>query len=466
MTIQTDTIAEYTASAGVTVDGVLLKDGNVSGANITTLVADVGELKTLLIPAVSLTLTPGIFAIGVAWSHTPVVSISGYRLYRKTGSTGTWALLTSPASNDATWNDNTVEASVTYYYRLDAYSNALIVTGNEANATSLPADYDFTVLADGALPAAFTGATWSISSGKAINTPTLGVTELLTDAGLEGTYTDGKPAALTMTGTPTIAESADAHGGSKAQQFTGAAANNSLHWIPSVQTPGTWYQFSVWSKRTAGSAETAHIRSSSSGGNILPVTGGVVSVLAGAYAQYKHAHVATSNDSPVLAACFSTGTSNWDTIISDDGSYKTITAASLYSLVEAALADVTIRMQVSWLTSDGTPIGIIARADSLTNPTNCIFVSFRVGTLNRVYISVFKKIGATYSSVMTEVTTTPITNDWLEVRLSGSTVKVYLNNTQRGTDQTISDAELQSGTKHGMFSAGGNSAKAFFVAAA
>lgn len=37
MTIKTDTIAEYTDAAGVTIDGVLIKDGNVDGADVSAL---------------------------------------------------------------------------------------------------------------------------------------------------------------------------------------------------------------------------------------------------------------------------------------------------------------------------------------------------------------------------------------------------------------------------------------------
>jgi len=109
------------------------------------------------------------------------------------------------------------------------YHDGIVWRQFSDNAIALPLEFDFTAMSDGFLPSVFTGTTWAISTGKAINTPTLGA-ELLTDPGLEGTYTAGKANALTKTGLPTLTESADAHGGSKAQEFTGAAITNAVYW--------------------------------------------------------------------------------------------------------------------------------------------------------------------------------------------------------------------------------------------
>jgi len=48
----------------------------------------------------------------------------------------------------------------------------------------VPYTIDFTALPDGALPSGLTGATWAISSGAAINTPTLG-DEIILDGDIE-----------------------------------------------------------------------------------------------------------------------------------------------------------------------------------------------------------------------------------------------------------------------------------------
>lgn len=56
MTIKTDTIAEYTSGSGVTIDGVLLKDGAVDGVDASALASLVSEAANAIPHAGSLTL--------------------------------------------------------------------------------------------------------------------------------------------------------------------------------------------------------------------------------------------------------------------------------------------------------------------------------------------------------------------------------------------------------------------------
>src|SRR3990167_3969201 len=88
------------------------------------------------------------------------------------------------------------------------------------------------------------GNTWTIASNAAVNTPTQGA-EMFTDPGLEGNYTAGLNDNLTKIGSPIVSQSADVHGGSKAQEFTGVAANDRIQQAQTLIV-GTWYRASCW----------------------------------------------------------------------------------------------------------------------------------------------------------------------------------------------------------------------------
>ncbi|MBK7179770.1 MAG: hypothetical protein IPH82_21760 [Chloroflexi bacterium] len=328
------------------------------------------------------------------------------------------------------------------------------------DAIALPYEIDFASLDDGYLPAPFVGSTWAIVGGVAVNTPTLG-SELLTDPGLEGTYTSGKANALTKTGSPTLTESADAHGGVKAQQFVGVAIANAVYWAAAAATAGNWYQFSIYGKRTAGTQGNVGMGIYLNAAQ--PFDSPFRAITSATYTQHKMAIIATSTDLAFRYAARQLGANASDTVIVDDGAYKVITRSTVYTLAEMEAADTTVKIQPSAIV-DGTLFGMVLRASATTDPDNCIYVMLRlnevIGTI--MYISVVKKIGSTYTRVLNETTQTIVSDGWLEARMSGSTVQIFYNDVQKGSDLTIADAELLDNTIHGMFSTGDNTIEKFY----
>lgn len=340
--------------------------------------------------------------------------------------------------------------------------------GQGGNNTLLPLTLDFSQYANGGIPSPLQGSTWAIVSGKAVNTPTLGA-ELLTDPGLEATYTAGLCDTLTKAGGPTLAQSADVHGGSKAQEFTAAAGGNSLNWANATPTAHTWYQFSLWCKRTAGTQTGTLMQINQTGGipNAAPSSQDIISAT---YKQYAVSILSPTTAAINPRALFQNGGAPFDTIIIDDGSLKPITTASPFATVPATQADVVIKIMPPGTYAgfaDACWMGIMLRMDSATAPTNYIMASIRprqAGTTLGV-ANLIKRVGATYTTLISDSIITIAASAWLEVRASGSTISLWYNGTQVGTDQTVSDAGILNNSVHGMYSTGGNAVDRFLLQA-
>lgn len=319
--------------------------------------------------------------------------------------------------------------------------------------------------ADGALANGWTNNTWTIASNKAINVPTLGA-ELLTDPGLEANYTAGKCDTLSKTGLPVLAQSADSHGGTKAQQFTAVANGNLVKWPVVIPTKHKWYSFKVWGKRTAGTSLTGVIYISQTGG--LPFNTPASSFGSGTYTQEVVSLLATSTNTLDLPALAEQGSSGFSTYISDDGSLKAITDGDVYALRDVSQANVAVKVMPPGVWSsfaDSTYFGVVVRADALANPSNYIvaFLKRRQNSSTQGTISLFKRVGETYTLLISNMVVTLANNAYLEIRANGSTVSLWYNNIQVGTNQTVSDGAILNNTIHGLASAGSNTVDDFII---
>lgn len=332
-----------------------------------------------------------------------------------------------------------------------------------SGGVSAPADFeDDFARSDGALGNDWAGSTWAIVGGKAVNTPTLGA-ELLTDPGLEAAYSSGRCTTLTLNGSPTLAdETVDIHGGAHAQKFTATAFNNRLNFGAAAAVARQWYQYSGWCKRVSGTAGTTAMRADIANG--LPMSSMPIIINDPAYTQKKVAILATDTSNMFRYAMIETNGAG-DPVLGDDYSYKAITYSSLFALRPASVADATIKIKFDAL-SEVTPFGIIARADAQTSPTHYLMalVVRHQSLTNAAVVYLIKKVGTTYTA-LTNNGVTLVNGAWLEIRLTGTTVKVYYNNVQVGSDQTVSDTEIVANAYHGLISSGGEKITDFFLAA-
>ena len=112
----------------------------------------------------------------------------------------------------------------------------------------LPYSVDFSTLSDGALPSKFTGATWAVVSGKAVNTPTLGG-ELVVNGNMES----GSPPSSWTALSATLSAEADERPGGSGTKSLQVARNggtaNAYQIIGNKVASGEWVQYRVWHKR-------------------------------------------------------------------------------------------------------------------------------------------------------------------------------------------------------------------------
>lgn len=264
---------------------------------------------------------------------------------------------------------------------------------------------------------------------------------LLTDGGLEATYTSGQCNSLSVkAGSPTLTQSADVHGGSKAQQFTAVAQYNSTQWGWVITTAG-WYSGSIWAKRTAGASGSIQLRITENG------IGSTVSlpVISATYARY----VATRR----VAAATQKSLGIWDTILSptdtiifDDGSLAILSLPSLLSNVVASPTNAMIDCKITSIPT-GTQAGLVARIDNPANPANFVQLVQDVGN-----VKLDEVVAGVYQANLLTAASAFAAGDTLRLWLFGNAWKVY-KIVAAGTVTLLGSGTLATvtGGQHGLF---------------
>lgn len=335
-----------------------------------------------------------------------------------------------------------------------------------AGGITLPYTFDPSALGDGALPAPWVAPTFSISSGVVINSPSFG-SELLTDGGLEANYTSGLCDTLTKGGSPTLAESADAQGGSKAQSFNGAANNEFVRFATITPTTGKWYRFVGYGKRTAGSAGQVAPRLVQTSGVPAAQTSGKAFTDAAYSIRYVMKRAANTNAiSP--AAAYQSGTT-YDTVLVDTFSFKQV-SSDTPALIDSKIVDHIVKTKWNW--TQGTISGTVAKA-SADGTSFLVAYYFTQGQTGFVHCILDQCVAGTWSNLIADWTNSPTAGSgaeptnaqWLTISVVGTTAQLFQNDIQVGADVTI-NAALANNTHVGIYEIGGVSQLAAFFAGA
>lgn len=311
--------------------------------------------------------------------------------------------------------------------------------------------------ADGGLGTEWTGSSWTISSNAATNTPALGA-ELLSDPGLEANYTAGACDTFTKAGTPTVAQSADVHGGSKAQEFTPTALNDSLYltYAPGAPGLGKWYEYSIYAKRMAGTQSVNSIKAS-----IWQPTGDnpIQRIIDSSYGEHVITlrSMSSAQSFYVYGVLQASSSSGYDTVIVDDMSLKPITLSSLFATRLFNSADTTLRVLISdmngkeyplYAENSGQVAGLALNVDDPSNPANFVVVWH-----DGLTIHVEKCVAGVWTRV-TNYNSLWRSGSYLQVVKSGTTYSIYYDGDLL-VSTTISDAGIVNNKYHGLFASRG-----------
>jgi peptidoglycan/xylan/chitin deacetylase (PgdA/CDA1 family) len=300
---------------------------------------------------------------------------------------------------------------------------------------------DLFARADGALVGwLYSVGKWAIASNKAVCTPTLG-SEILTNPTFEGTYASGVAPNWLFVGSGTPTESADAHGGSKAQQMAGTASADRIQ-ATVTTVANQWYRLTGWGKRTAGTAN--NVRQVLEQGALF-TQGSLLDEAA--YTQHTMVAVAPGTTNFRVRPCYQAAAGVGDTVIVDDASFKKITQVDCFAFPgnQFITADPWVKTRITL--TDNEQAGIAICVDSNTNPQNGLVAVIRQGglwlkkLLNGVWSNLIDDVGIGYAA-----------NRKLEIIKSGTSVSVYYNGTQVSTTKTVTDTAIINNRWHGLFS--------------
>lgn len=374
-----------------------------------------------------------------------IMRAAGYHFFIKNGAFANWTLV---------WV-GTVDTQSPAYPGISNY-NAAFTADNLRIPDRLyipqPLAYDDFARADGALGSsasvgpdgqntpqlAWTGATWAISSGKAVNTPT--GTEQVTNGGFEGTYVGGVAPGWSLA-RGTASESATVHGGSAAQQLNNPAGNTGyIYQSSAALSLGVWLTISGWTRAVQG---TGVFRTKKNlGSNLFQVA-----ISGASYVQtFVTVRVVSAgvHDTEIYADTNASADTNQ--ILIDDVSIKALSLPTLFAThaysTTNILADVTLAAYTT-----GTQAGLVLRLDSAASPANFIIAYQDAGN-----VKIDACVAGTYTNLGTYASAYAAA-DSLRVSLDGNAWRLYkITSAGAATLLGSGTTAVTTGTLHGLFS--------------
>jgi len=288
----------------------------------------------------------------------------------------------------------------------------------------------------------WSGATWTVAGGSVSNAPTSMGNELLTNPGFESDYVSGvAPYWSRARGTWT--ESADVHGGSKAQQLNNLAGNDAYGYsnIASIDADN-WLSVSVFGKRLVGYGNFAITKNF---GDYSAITIFKSINTASYTSQTITGRTPLSGNYKINIYAATDVSSDANSVLYDDATMKILTTSTLFRSLNVGSTNVLA--QVAITRDIGSQTGLVLNLDNAETPAN-----FAIAYLDGAgYVKLDKIVGGTYSNVISNAVTY-VVGYTLRVVKDGTSYSVYYNGTQVGTTQTISDAGIVDNTIYGLFS--------------
>lgn len=306
-------------------------------------------------------------------------------------------------------------------------------------AISLPFFDDFN-RADGPLGVPWIGATWTVESNEAKNTPTLG-SEEYTNEDLED-WDDAETPTWwnhSHAGTSTVnREGVEQHGGTYCVRFDIDASNSVAQITKGIDVgdANEWLLVTHWAKSSIAGKTGAFNRFGWEGNNINRT-------LTTDWVQYFEGGRARLDPAPNY---FKSVIAPSSSLYWDDVSLKVLTLSTLFgSLQTTVSANIVAGVDVT-LAHIGVPSGLVICLDDTGTPAN-----FVIGYHNGYEIFLEKCVAGTYTTLIQSVTAyTP--GATIQIVKSGTQVELWYDGNKIGATQTVSDVGIVDNTLHGLFS--------------
>lgn len=288
----------------------------------------------------------------------------------------------------------------------------------------------------------WTGSTWAISGGKAVNTPTEG-SELVTNGTFE---TD-------VTGWTNYSGLLDVMERNTVSPITGTG---DIHTVSTSASSAVATQQLTIALGQWMIARTTGRKLNSSGTRLSDIgfgrpdapteldgwTGGSHTLTTANTTSTRTGRAAYTNPYLSLRQNGESGTTR--EIWADDLSVKQLTLSSLFASANTSTANVIASADV--VVVSGTQAGVVVNLDNAGTPANFV-IAYHNGT----NVLLEKCVAGTYTTLINTAATYSA-NATLRVIKDGNSYDVYYNNAKVGSTQTISDAGIVSNTRHGLFS--------------
>lgn len=297
----------------------------------------------------------------------------------------------------------------------------------------LPFSDDFN-RANGAIGNPWLGATYTISSNKAINTPVTFGAEDITNGNMES----GDPPDSWVADAATLASEADERtggAGSASISVTNDGAAKGYAEQALDLPDGTWIYLDLYAKRITGNI----------GWNISQSDDTVILSSGSTSASWVQKFMTTRL---VGAGCkvrvYTNTTNPGDESRFDDVSVKAMTLSELFSSLSVSTQDVVADVDV--VRAAGHMAGLVLCLDDVATPANFL-IAYHDGT--RVYL--VKCVAGTYTTLIASAGGYS-SGATLRVIKSGVSVELWYDGNKVGATQTVNDAGVKDNKIHGLFS--------------
>lgn len=304
----------------------------------------------------------------------------------------------------------------------------------------IPYELNLAIQPDGALPAIFSGSTWTVASGGAKNTPR--TLPWFVNGDFENSFT-GWDQAL---GDGAIAiEASLVHGGTKAAKITsGVGLNTYIHQSIPGFGAGKKATISFWQRGDGINVSSYQIIDITNWTWWKTFNGPNTA----SYVQQSFLVNTPFNCNALRLDLQGPGANGGITYFDDVACLIYYYSADWFALANFNLALVMVKAR--WSIATGDLGGVVCCADVANDPQNYVY-AYHDGTM--AYMA--KVVGGALSADLIAITTTYVDQADLEIRHTApTTFQLWYNNVQVGADQTIADAGIISNTIHGLYGIG------------